>query len=404
MQNNTQTILIWTVVAIAALAFGTYYFFGSQFGGNSAQNTNFASSEIVDEKQIAFIDLLGKGGATAEKRTGSDLIIHADEIGASVRMEDRDKALAAIELVEQNTDAFPVGVRQRANYNAGVSYSESGDVDDIFDSIRLYKASVEDPETSAKWRARTLNLIATAYCAFGRDPRIVDEVFSTEPYASMLRDADDDPMAAAMAILHWSYDIYPTPRAAILIARGHALEAVNAVSDEERDYYASEAEKWIESADQIAVAELDRTAGKDNDYKYTRRYFSYRHWRTFTVSALALSGVQKYVDTYLDEHYKLFAFMEEQGIENTMQYEPFCDWMLAYFLEKIEGDSDGAKEYLKKAVASAENWDEEVQGTNYFEVFTRNEMGHETMDIFGEMMEFAIDFSPEFRRYVESVI
>lgn len=404
MQNNTQTVVIWTLVVIAALAFAVYYFVGTPSANQDPENVDLATLEVTDDRQLAFLDLLDKGAPVPTTRTADELIPHADEIGESVRMENRDKAIAAIELVENNSDAFSAGVRQRASFNAGVSYSESGDVQDVLDTVQTYKASIEDPETSPKWRARTLNMLATAYCAYGRDPRIIDEVFSTEPYASMLRDADDDPMAAAMAILQWSYDIYPTPRAAILIARGHALEAVNAASDDERDFFVAEAEKWIASADQIAKAELDRTVGKDYDYKYTRRYFSYRHWRTFTVSALALAGVEEYKNMYRDEHDKLFAFMKEQGIENTQQYEPFCHWMYAYFLEKVDGNSAEAKLYLQSSIESAQKWDESIDGTNYFEVFVQNEMSQKTVDIFGEMMEFAIDFSPDFRKYVESVI
>lgn len=395
--EQTRNFLIGLIVVLVAAIFGMYYYFESS---GSAGGFRGGDESAVEEGKITRLGLLtDEVQGTLTTRTESQLTEYADLIGPSIRSGDREQAIAAIDFILESEDQFPVAARSRAKYNSGIAYDETGDFQDVIDSIRGYKDSVADAETSPKWKARTLNILATAYCAYGRDTRIIEEVFNTEPYATMLREAGDDPMMASLAILQWSYDLYPTPRAAVLIGRAHAIEAVGSEGDERTNHIAL-AEQWLQEAAGIASTELSRTAGRANDYKDSRRYFSYLHWRSFTISALALAGVEEYRDRYRAEQEQLFAFMEEQGLENTKQYEPFCYWMYGYFLENIDGDTKLAQEYFSRSVEAAENYD---VGTNYFEVFVRNESAHEPMDIFGEMLEFAYNASEDFKGYIDAV-
>jgi len=403
--QKTQNILIGLIVVLIAAIFGMYYYFenggsvgvfstnGSQGGGERVTRLGVFSDGVRNA-------LENPATTSAEQYSDRQLVEYADLIGPSVRSGDNKQALDAINLVLENKEQFPVGARSRAAYNVGVSYTESGEFDDVIRILQEYKASINDGTVSDKWRARTLNNLGFAYCGYGRDSRISEEVFKDGAYATILVEEEGNTMAAGRRLFEWSYEIYKTPRAAVLLARDAAMKAVQTDNGSTKAALIEKAEKYLAEGAQLATGEIARTQGRQNSYSNSRRYFSYLHWRNFTRATLAVAGVEKYKDNFRRDYEDLFAFMGEQGLENTKEYESSCYMMYGYFLDTIDGDTELAQEYLDRSVEVSENYD---NGTNYFEVFIRNMAADPGEDFLSDVFRYSYNNSERMKNYVDSL-
>lgn len=404
--HKTQNFLIGFILILVLAIAGMYFYFESSAGqqmfgdaGRGGDGRVTRLSVFTDEVRATLENSSqNKEGATY---TDQQLVEYADLIGPSVRSGDNEQAVQAINLVLDNKEQFPVEAKSRAAFNSGVTYTASGEFADVIRTLQEYKASIDNPDTSDKWRARTLNNLAFAYCGYGRDDRIMEEIFKDGVYADILAQEGGNAMAAGKKLFEWSYSIYPTPRAAVLLARGAAMEAAQIEGNStKKEQLIQTAERFLAEGAQLATAELARTEGRQNSYSNSRRYFSYLHWRNFTRATLAVAGVQKYRDTYRRDYEDLFAFMPEQGLENTKEYESSCYMMYGYFLENIDGDTELAQEYFDKSVDVSENYD---NGTNYFEVFVRNMAANPGDDFLSDVYRFTYDNSERFKNYVDSL-
>lgn len=401
--KQAQTLLIGLIVVLVAAIFGMYYFFETRDasgvftfdddqGGQRVTRLGLLNDEVSNTIQ--------NEGSTQSRYSDSQLVAYADLIGPSIRSGDNTQAVKAINTVLDSADQFPVEARARASYNAGIAYTESGDFNDVIATLEAYKASISDPETSDKWRARTLNNLGFSYCGYGRDQRIPEVIFKDGVYADILAQSNGDAMLAGKKLFEWSYSIYPTPRAAVLLARDSAMQAVQTKSAKERTAYIATAEKFLKEGATLASSELAQTEGRQNSYSNSRRYFSYLHWRNFTRATLAIAGVEKYAQTYRRDYEDLFAFMVEQGLENTKEYESSCYMMYGYFLETLDKDTELAQEYFTKSVEASNNY---ANGTDYFKVFIANETANPGDDFLSDVVRFSYDFSKDFKNYVDSL-
>ena len=402
--KQTQTFLIVLIVLLAGAIFGMYYFFENR---NAQDVFGFDTQTNTGGERVTRLGLLNEEvaqsstqGTTQSDYSDDQLVAYADLIGPSIRSGDNQQALVAIDTVLEQPGQFPAGARARAAYNSGIAYTESGDFQDVVTTLAAYKASIDDPETSDKWRARTLNNLGFAYCSYGRDPRIPGAIFGDGTYAEILEEEGGDAMAAGKRLLEWSFDIYPTPRAAVLLARDAAMRAVQTQDADVRNTAIEEAEAYLKEGATLAASEIARTEGRQNSYSNSRRYFSYLHWRNFSRATLALAGVEKYAQTYRRDYEDLFAFMGEQGLENTKEYESSCYMMYGYFLEHIDGDTDLAQSYFSKSVDASYNYN---SGTDYFKVFITNEVANPGTDFLSDVVRFSYDFSRDFKAYVDAL-
>lgn len=404
--QQTQNILVGFIIVLVLAIAGMYFYFESDAGQQALRGSGNGGGERVTRLDVFTDEVRNTLATTAQNSEQSSystrqLVEYADLIGPSIRTGDNEQAIEAINLVLNNKEQFPMGAKARAAFNVGVSYTETGDFADVIRTLQEYKTSIDDPATSDKWRARTLNNLAFAYCGYGRDERIMDEIFKDGVYADILDQEGGDAMAAGKKLLEWSYSIYPTPRAAALIARDAAMEAAQIEGNSPRkEQLIQTAERYLAEGAQLATAELARTEGRQNSYSNSRRYFSYLHWRNFTRATLAVAGVQKYRDSYRRDYEDLFAFMPEQGLANTKEYESSCYMMYGYFLDNIDGDTELAQEYFERAVEVSENYD---SGTNYFEVFVKNMAENPGTDFLSDIYKYSYDNSERFRNYIDSL-
>jgi hypothetical protein len=279
----------------------------------------------------------------------------------------------------------------------GVRYRNSGDVTDFIKDIKDLKAAITDPGVSARNRVIALDMLGSSYCRSGRSDAVFQEIYSGEPFSKYL--APGDPNLSSRHLYEWSYEIYPTTKAAVRLERWYVEELLwnDSLPAATQKEYLDRALKYGADADQFNQRDLQRFG---TDHLQSSAYAAYWYWRAVNQGGLAQLGVGDYKDTYRKAYDDFFNVIANQQNEANKQYLPYAYLFLADTIVKVGGSTEEADQWLKKAI----DFTVADTGVNDFGVFIKNEASKPAWDYSSKSVYDMMDISPEFKSFVSSLV
>ena len=393
-KNEHETVwkFVPAVVVLVLIAFAAFLLAGVL----EPQRNDDGVTTIAARIQERSSNLQTQSARDVEDVRQLRAFVRAANYGAAVDETERIFA-------DGDSDTDP---NKRAYYawaSAGAYYKANRSIDDAIVGIRRMKESVNDTTVALPLRARIATTIANIYYGpVGRDERVFNEIFTGEPFAGL---RTDDAFESTRRVYQWSYDLYPTARAALMLARWHVITPIERERDT-RDAAVAEhvrmADALLQEAADLFARERERAAPSPA----SRMAASYRYWRTYIRTMLAYLDPSTYTTDYRSEYESIIdSFMRSPSTE-VRQYVPYARWLYADFLVRIDGDTDAAREQLREAVAAV-NADPN-RDVNEFLTFIKNTPATETTlitarNLFSNMIRDAMRLEPTFRDFVISV-
>lgn len=226
-------------------------------------------------------------------------------------------------------------------------------------AIDILKDIEADEDSTPFFKARAINLLLGFYYK-DRDSDTFYEIFSTEPYLSILEEVG--PIDAPRALSELSVSYYPAPRAQLRIARWYSGNLVNDrmfsdvnLSDNEKKDHIQKIKDLITDTEESFIKENQDTPGEDRP----RVFASFYHHRGFNYAALALSGEDSFQQSFELDFVKtlnIFDAAIESGEEDysglTAQIVPYTHMYYAFFLNDIYGQErlEDIKKHIHKSI------------------------------------------------------
>ena len=306
-------------------------------------------AEVADApfEDIEIVRFAADGSVMSEE----DFEVANDEYNEVLKLG-RDGEYAEAQMqIEQilSPDAssnFTLQQIANARHNTIYAYRESAAIEDAKVHVDDLKGIILDESVSLRQRAQSVNSLATAYCGYGRDERVLEHIFSGDFWSDFWKGA---PGPSTRAMLDWGYnELMPTPRGATSIAHwyGNQLLMNDELTEEERAEYIERASFYLAEGKRLEEEETRRTSR----YIGTRRYVAHLFWRAFTIKALELNGAPVDGDSSEKAYERFFTVVKDQDNHNTYQYLPYANVLLAKFAQ-IDGKSDAEiTAYVREAM------------------------------------------------------
>jgi hypothetical protein len=306
-----SSISIWTVF-LALVALGVYTIV---LRGSGHATSNPVSQTLNADWKVV--------------KSMSDLLHQRDYAGAENLYES---------IVSSPTASKTTKIRATLDA-AHLKFAQTGNAQDVIDSVKVLKKVVADPAGILIYQARAITLIAEWYHLSGYNKAVFRDIFSDPEYAKY--EVPGEPQASIRNVYLWSYKMQPTYRAAIGIAHTYADEVLGdkTLSTTTREQYLDGAELYLSRAETLAAVDLKSATEPRSSGPYT----GYLVRRAFVISALAYARGGEYKDKWEPAYQEIFSTIKTYGNPFTEQYLPTAHIEHAAFIQLIDKNTDAAK-------------------------------------------------------------
>lgn len=273
---------------------------------------------------------------SAQSRAKQEPTSPIPELVSTRKSGDYTTALAQYQAILQDPNST-AEQKAIATYSiAGAEFHATGDISTRLQDIKNLKQVVLDTTLSAPTRAIAANVLAASYGDSGRDTTVFAELFKDAPFNESL--APGNPGLSVRHLYEMSYGIYPSPEAAIHIAKWYADKAVlsNQLDATTTQSYITSAEEYLKKGEVAAAQRAKENPQYASGVQY---YVWYQFWYATVVGRLAQSGVAPYTTQYRDEFNKYIDFTNKiqdvQALEN-LYYARF------YYAQVLKADDAAA--------------------------------------------------------------
>ena len=385
-KKNASRFFDYTlIVFLLTLSFASLYYVYSKYSNLSSKNaikkpdTNiYSASDLADFNSKKLLDRIKYGARDGNWAAAAQAFEELSKKKKEINKQDYVKAFFT---------ASSVLFKDNGNL-------ELKTLEKIFDS---YKSIIFDKDINAYTRAEVANALATSYCGAGRDERVLDKLYEGEQFSKFY--IKGDPGKSSMLMLKWSYDIYPTARAAIGISHWYVKELLSsnkAFTKKQKKEYIDEAIKWLKISEELAQKErlLQKRKKQSGAYVF---------WRAYTIGALAELKVEPYTKVWKQEFDKAIRYIEDSNdiiIINGFANSAYLFY--AYYAHVIDSDKELAKQNLQKIVNYRKTSGD--RNPEIFELFAYNANKRVKGDHVWLALRTMQDKYPFFDNYVKTVI
>jgi hypothetical protein len=227
-------------------------------------------------------------------------------------------------------------------YSITNTYSTS----DIIESIRALKRLIADEGIDLEVRADNISALARLYRLSMFNDEVSKELFSEEPYASLL--VASSSVISLQNLYGLSFKTFPTPRAAMSMASFYTDRLLGDYKskEEQLDYYIQRTKFYLQQAESLSAEKL---SADGNSYLLSPAYASYLIDRAFTIGGLAVVVGTPYTDLYKDAYEELLAFLLDVDHAVFKTYIGGTRWHYAVFLSVMGEPSEMVKRELDAA-------------------------------------------------------
>ncbi len=299
---------------------------------------------------------------------------------ASYKEGDYDQAYQ--QFTQATASAVDPVQEGQARIKLASSFEKSGGFSNYIKAIAIYKEIALNPSYTNITRAYATQALASLFYAYA-DPKITDEIFSTEPFASMR--VSDDVALSYRHLFEYAASLYPLGTAQLRIA----------------DWYANAIANRTASAEEISQYKAIIRANIDAAHKDTQRIqydenekaniFSILQREAVISARLAVAGDMSF-GNWEDLFRQAVNYAQISGVKGS---DGYARVNYAKFMAKI-GGSARANDIM--SILAPINANSSVYANTPFERFLKNE-ANDVLSYKSDLVMIS-NFDPEFKDHL----
>ena len=282
---------------------------------------------------LFFTFFLSPDQSATSSTTNSTIAPAIATISSAMKTGNFTAAVANNQAVQNDPSASAEEKAMALTASEGAQYYLSGNINDLLQDIGSLKQVVLDTSLSLQTRVAALNALALSYPDASGDQAVTDELYKDPPFSTYL--VPDQPTLSARQLYDWSYNLLPTPEAAIHIAKWYGDQYVSHpyLSTSTTQTYIAAAEENLNNAESGALAR----AQTDPSYTGSDQYYvDYQFWKAIVIGRLAAQNVPPYTTEYQSEFDQYINFAKQSPNIHAKALIPYAEFNYAQDLSAAD--------------------------------------------------------------------